>query len=120
MLRAAAWSVPAVALAVSAPGAAASTSAFYVYQWYAGWNDAYFVLEAYIRLRSDDSPVLNTPVSWTVVETGQVFTANTNNSNGFARIDAVPDSVVGTPGFVDIRAGDAYQQAQVQGTRPVG
>jgi hypothetical protein len=117
-LKLAAWSVPVVAVAVAAPAAAASgDSTNIVYQSYAGWTGGNFVLEAYIRTRADNAPVAGVLVTWTVLETGQVFSATTSSS-GFARVDAPPSSVVGTPGFVDIASLDATHRLQVQGERP--
>ncbi|SDZ03405.1 hypothetical protein [Herbiconiux ginsengi] len=118
-LKIGAWSVPVVALAVATPTAAASneTSTNIVYQSYAGWTGGNFVLEAYIRTRADNTPVAGVQVTWTVVETGQVFSATTSSS-GFARVDAPPSTVVGTPGFVDIASLDATHRLQVQGERP--
>jgi hypothetical protein len=117
-LKLAAWSVPVVALTVATPAAAASgTSTNIVYQSYAGWTGGNFVLEAYIRTRAGNTPVPGVQVTWTVLETGQVFSANTSSS-GFARVDAPPSTVVGTPGFVDIASLDATHRLQVQGERP--
>ncbi|MCS5719537.1 hypothetical protein N1027_15470 [Herbiconiux sp. CPCC 205763] len=122
-LTMAAWSVPVVALTIAAPAAAASneTSTYIVYQSYAGWSVSAdyqaFVLEAYIRTRATNSPVAGVQVTWTVLETGQVFSATTSSS-GFARVDAPPSTVVGTPGFVDIASMDATHRLAVQGERP--
>jgi hypothetical protein len=117
-LKLAAWSVPVVALTVATPAAAASgTSTNIVYQSYAGWTGGYFVLEAYIRTRAGNTPVPGVQVTWTVLETGQEFSANTSSS-GFARVDAPPATVVGTPGYVDIASLDATHRLQVQGERP--
>ncbi len=118
-LKLAAWSVPVVAVAVAAPAAAASdeNSTYYIYQSYAGWTGGDFVLEAYVYLRSTNAGVGGLPVTWTVVETGQVFTG-TSTDNGYARAQAVPSAVVGTPGFVDIASQDATHREQVQGERP--
>jgi hypothetical protein len=115
-----AWSVPVVAAAVAAPAAAASNagSVYYVYQSYAGWNETHLVLEAFIYLRAGDVPQSGIQVNWSMIETGQVFTA-TSTANGFARVDAIPSTVVGTPVNCEITADDARKVIQVQGTRPV-
>ncbi|GAA2222064.1 hypothetical protein N1031_02325 [Herbiconiux moechotypicola] len=121
LLKAGAWSVPVVALAVATPAAAASTaSVYYVYQSYAGYSSSSgtFVLEAYIYVRDTDTPVQGTTVTWTLVETGQAFQAVTG-SNGFARVDTDPSAIVGEPTTCEITALDARTVIEVQGTGPV-
>ncbi len=120
VLKVGAWSVPVVAVALGAPGAAASTvSAYYIYQPYAGWVDETLVLEAYVRAVAGDAPVFGATVTWTMVGTGQVFSGVSNNTNGYARATSPADAVLLDPTEVDIAALDATLRIELQGTKPL-
>ncbi|UFS59184.1 hypothetical protein [Subtercola endophyticus] len=117
-LKAAAWSTPVVALAVSAPAAAAAsaTPVYSIYQPHAGWGtDGVFTLEAYVR--QGITPVDDVVVTWTLNPGSLIYTATTYGDEGFANKNPtdVPDSVT----TATISAEDATVTIPVTDGRPV-